>query len=59
MNWKGVSYRCPGFSTGTWDWNVGLDYLAGTGTAWTTGMWDGTMSTKKIRLQQSTKHARD
>ena len=30
----GVSNRWTGFSTGTWDWNVGLDYL--------TGMWDWT-----------------
>ena len=28
----GVSNRWTGFSTGTWDWNVGLDY--------STGMWD-------------------
>ena len=33
-NFKGVSNRWTGFSTGTWDWNVGLDYL--------TGMWDWT-----------------
>ena len=30
----GVSNRWTGFSTGTWDWNVGLDYL--------TRMWDWT-----------------
>ena len=29
---RGVSNRWTGFSTGTWDWNVGLDY--------STGMWD-------------------
>ena len=28
----GVSKHWTGFSTGTWDWNVGLDYR--------TGMWD-------------------
>ena len=27
---EGVSNRWTGFSTGTWDWNVGLDYLTGT-----------------------------
>ena len=33
----GVSNRWTGFSTGTWDWNVGLDYLTGTWD-WTTGL---------------------
>ena len=28
----GVSKRWTGFSTGMWDWNVGLDYQ--------TGLWD-------------------
>ena len=28
----GVSNRWTGFSTGTWDWNVGLEHG--------TGMWD-------------------
>ena len=31
----GVSIRWTGFSTGTWDWNLGLDY--------STGMWDWNM----------------
>ena len=31
----GVSNRWTGFSTGTWDWNVGLDY--------STGTWDWNM----------------
>ena len=29
---RGVSIRWTGFSTGTWDWKLGLDY--------STGMWD-------------------
>ena len=33
----GVSNRWTGFSTGTWDWNVGLDYLTGTWN-WTAGL---------------------
>ena len=33
----GVSNRWTGFSTGTWDWNVGLDYLTGTWD-WATGL---------------------
>ena len=31
---SGVSNRWTGFSTGTWDWKMGLDYL--------TGKWDWT-----------------
>ena len=47
---KGVSNRWTGFSTGTWDWNVGLDCLTGTWD-WTAGLECGTgiMSTE-IRL---------
>ena len=46
----GVSNRWTGFSTGTWDWNVGLDYLTATWD-WTAGLECGTgiMSTE-IRL---------
>ena len=35
VTWMGVSKHWTGFSTGTWDWNVGLDYR--------TGMWDWNM----------------